>query len=329
MLNSNFFDILALTCELQRWELCLAHCWRDVRVVNGYIDPNLTLAHMTHNSAIIILHQELAYCAPSSRAWLSSLVSAASREASVMAAMKIAKIAARYLGASDGIPPHQFVFCLYTAGQLFLRKSDYSCWLGLRCTNFDATGHVAHQSVPLMEEFESILTALNMVSQRLDIGQPAQENISSERNYPSAKFSRSLVKQRDHLRNPSTAPTPATPAPQEHGSSSFADLQIMPWLGEMPTMSQHWIASPSSGSGWVGATSMGDDATAALRDLMALKDPLLQNVRLTSTMMRTQSQNQAANAQSPDEFDFIAELRKLESRAREHDRRLLEESRHV
>lgn len=173
-----------------------------------------------------------------------------------------------------------------------------------------------------MQEFESILTALDEVSRRLDVGCIIREHTDS--NYPSSKFSRSLVKQRDQLQNPSTAPTPATPGAQMQDGNSFADLQIMPWLGEMPTMSQHWIASPSSGSGWVGAASMGDDATGALRDLMALKDPLLQGVRLTSTMVRTQSQNQTANAQSPDEFDFVAELRKLESRAREHDRRLLE-----
>lgn len=167
-----------------------------------------------------------------------------------------------------------------------------------------------------MQEFESILTALEEVSRRLDIGCTIHEQNRSDSNYPSAKFSRSLVKQRDQLQNPSTAPTPATPGAQRQDGGSFADLQIMPWLGEMPTMSQHWIASPSSGSGWVGAAGMGDDATGALRDLMAFKDPLLQNV-----MVRAQSQNQTANAQSPEEFDFISELRKLESRAREHDRR--------
>lgn len=41
-----------------------------------------------------------------------------------MAAIKIDKIAKRYLDASDGIPPHQFVFCLYVAGQLFLSTTQ-------------------------------------------------------------------------------------------------------------------------------------------------------------------------------------------------------------
>lgn len=109
-----------LTGPTRRWELCLTHRWRDVRVVDGYIDPNLALAHMTHNAAIIVLHRRLAYPPASSRAWLSALVSAASREACVMAAIKMNRIANRYLDASDGIPPHQFVFCLYIAGELFL-----------------------------------------------------------------------------------------------------------------------------------------------------------------------------------------------------------------
>lgn len=89
-------------------------------MVNGYIDPNLTLAHMTHNAAIIVLHQKLAHPPPSSRAWLSGLVSAASTEACVMASIKMNKIARRYLDASNGIPPHQFVYCLYIAGQFLL-----------------------------------------------------------------------------------------------------------------------------------------------------------------------------------------------------------------
>ncbi len=89
-------------------------------MVNGYIDPNLTLAHLTHNAAIIVLHQPLAYPSAPSQPWLSELVSAASREACVMAATKINKIAHRFLNAGDGIPTHQFVYCLHLAGQLFI-----------------------------------------------------------------------------------------------------------------------------------------------------------------------------------------------------------------
>lgn len=91
-------------------------------MVNGYIDPNLTLAHMTHNAAIIVLHRRLAHPPSQSRAWLSGLVSAASREACVMAAMKIDKISRRYLAASEGIAPHQLAFCLFVAGQVLLGR---------------------------------------------------------------------------------------------------------------------------------------------------------------------------------------------------------------
>ena len=95
-----------------RWELCLTHRWREVRVIDGYIDPNLTIAHMTHNAAIISLHSRLAQPPRQARAWLSSLVSGASKEACVMASIKIDRIARRFLDASFGIPPHQFALCL-------------------------------------------------------------------------------------------------------------------------------------------------------------------------------------------------------------------------
>lgn len=95
-------------------------------MVNGYVDPNLALAHMTHNAAIISLHRRLAYPPTHTRPWLSSLVSAASREACVMAAIKIDSIANRFLNASAGIPPHQFALCLYIAGKVLLGMYDTS-----------------------------------------------------------------------------------------------------------------------------------------------------------------------------------------------------------
>lgn len=98
----------------------MTHRWREVRVVNGYIDPNLTLAHMTHNAAIIILHERLAHPPPQSQEWLSTLVSAASKEACMMAAIKMNQIARRYLDASNDVPPHQFMYNLYVAGQFLL-----------------------------------------------------------------------------------------------------------------------------------------------------------------------------------------------------------------
>lgn len=90
--------------------------------MDGYIDPNLTIAHLTHNASIISLHSKLAYPPPQARAWLSSLVSGASKEACIMAAMKIDRIAKRFLDASSGIPPHQFALCLYIAGQALLSE---------------------------------------------------------------------------------------------------------------------------------------------------------------------------------------------------------------
>ena len=117
-MNPTLPEILSWT----RWELCLTHRWREVRVIDGYIDPNLTIAHMTHNAAIISLHSRLAHPPRQARAWLSSLVSGASKEACVMASIKIDRIARRFLDASSGIPPHQFALCMYIAAKVLLCK---------------------------------------------------------------------------------------------------------------------------------------------------------------------------------------------------------------
>ncbi|EFY94894.1 fungal specific transcription factor domain protein [Metarhizium robertsii] len=290
-----------LDSRLLQWELCLTHRWRDVRVVDGYIDPNLALAHMTHNAAIIVLHRRLAYPPASSRAWLSALVSAASREACVMAAIKMNRIANRYLDASDGIPPHQFVFCLYIAGELFLSQA-------------------AHQSIPPADEVGTIMAALDEISRRLHRGRHDAQQDTQDEN-PAAKFARRLGELRnDGSKQPSAEAWPAkTPMP---AGGSFSDLQFMSPFGEMPTMLPQCAISPSSGMSWLGMAGLdGGGSPEFLGDnTLARTHSLLPNARMASNLARTPG----GAAESPDGFDLMAELRKLEHRAREHDRRLIE-----
>lgn len=189
-----------------------------------------------------------------------------------------------------------------------------------------ATGQAAHQSIPPAEELGSIITALNEVSRRLNIDHGGQQERSQTEN-PAAKFSRSLTELRDNGSKQAVVETPATTRPQIQGGS-FSDLQFMSQLGEMPTMLQHCATSPSSGISWFGAAGLDADSPNFLGgdNMVALTHSLLPNARIANNMARTQSQSQsqAANAQSPNEFDFMTELRKLESRAREYDRKLVE-----
>lgn len=185
-----------------------------------------------------------------------------------------------------------------------------------------ATGQAAHQSIPPAEELGSIITVLNEVSRRLTIDHESQQE-SSQTGNPAVKFSRSLTELRDNGQKQAITETPAT-RPQIQGGN-FSDLQFMSQLGEMPTMLQHCATSPSSGISWFGAAGLDGDSPNFLGDnMVALTHSLLPNARIANNMARTQSQNQAANAQSPNEFDFMTELRKLESRAREYDRKLIE-----
>lgn len=55
---------------------------------------------------------------------------------------------------------------------------------------------------------------------------------------------------------------------------------------------------------------------------MTLTQSLLPNLRVTNGRQGGSSQDDENRAQGGREFDFIAELRKMESRSRERDRRL-------
>jgi hypothetical protein len=89
------------------------------------MDPNLTLAHITHNTAVILLHQAIAY---PPRHWQSCpvrLPSSSSAETCMEAASEISKIGHQFLRCSSIITNPQFSFCLFIAGRMLLTHSDY------------------------------------------------------------------------------------------------------------------------------------------------------------------------------------------------------------
>jgi sulfite reductase beta subunit-like hemoprotein len=84
------------------------------------MDPNLTLAHVTHNTSMILLHQHIAYPA----AQLSNIVrlpSACSAETCQLAAIETSSIAQKFLTYSESeIVVAQFPFCAFVAARVLL-----------------------------------------------------------------------------------------------------------------------------------------------------------------------------------------------------------------
>jgi hypothetical protein len=90
------------------------------------MDPNLTLAHITHNTAVILLHQGIAYPPPHWRTCPIKLPSASSAETCLDAASEIATIGQRFLSFSPIFTNPQFSFCLFIAGRMILRHARYN-----------------------------------------------------------------------------------------------------------------------------------------------------------------------------------------------------------
>ncbi|KAJ5753666.1 uncharacterized protein N7511_007819, partial [Penicillium nucicola] len=117
-----------LDLRLIQWKLYLPQKWREASVLNadGVMDPNLTLAHITHNTAVILLHQGIAYPPPHWRACPIKLPSASSAETCLDAASEIATIGQRFLSFSLIFTNPQFAFCLFIAGRMILTHARYN-----------------------------------------------------------------------------------------------------------------------------------------------------------------------------------------------------------
>jgi hypothetical protein len=151
--------------------------WREASVLNndGILDPNLTLAHITHNTAVILLHQGIAYPAEQWKASPIRLPSLSSAETCLAAASEISIIAEKYLQGSFSLTNPQFAFCLFITGRMLL-------------------AHTLHYHTQLPPEFDSLVSSLREVSRRWNgpnIGDQAPiENLAS-------RFARRLTQARD------------------------------------------------------------------------------------------------------------------------------------
>lgn len=103
--------------------------WKDSNISRQpaliNMDPNLTLAHVTHNTSMILLHQQIAY--PQTR-WTSivRLPSTCSAETCLVAATETATITQKYLKYTPESGPvhNQFAFCVFVTAKALLSTLD-------------------------------------------------------------------------------------------------------------------------------------------------------------------------------------------------------------
>ncbi|KAH8679604.1 fungal-specific transcription factor domain-containing protein [Tricladium varicosporioides] len=138
-----------LDLRLIQWKTFLPEQWREACALNadGVLDPNLTLAHITHNTAVGLLHQGIAYPSPEWQASPIRLPSVSSAETCMAAATEVAIIADEYLQDSKIPTNPQFAFCLFICGRMLL-------------------AHALHYNMAVPPELDSLMRSLKEISRR-------------------------------------------------------------------------------------------------------------------------------------------------------------------
>ncbi|KAH8178665.1 fungal specific transcription factor domain-containing protein [Sarocladium implicatum] len=137
-----------LDMRLVHWRMFLPQKWKNnvpPSTPSGdrlRIDPNLTLAHVTHNASTILLHQVIAY-PPSHWPFRKRLPIGWSADTCCFAAAEIATIASKYLEVTPTMLPvtSPFAFCLYVAARMMIihwrfeeeNKLMDEFWVLIRC----------------------------------------------------------------------------------------------------------------------------------------------------------------------------------------------------
>ncbi|OLN92832.1 putative transcriptional regulatory protein C530.05-like protein 11 [Colletotrichum chlorophyti] len=120
-----------LDLRLVHWKMFLPQKWKDSNISRQpaliNMDPNLTLAHVTHNTSMILLHQRIAY--PEAR-WsnIVKLPSSCSAETCQVAAVETTTITEKYLKYTPENSPatSQFAFCVFISARVLLVHWRYS-----------------------------------------------------------------------------------------------------------------------------------------------------------------------------------------------------------
>ncbi|KAJ5610554.1 hypothetical protein N7510_007273, partial [Penicillium lagena] len=116
---------LRLVRKNNSWKMFLPQKWKEANISRQpavvTMDPNLTLAHITHNTSMILLHQRIAY---PPLEWLEvvKLPILSSAETCETAASETANITQEFLDNSppQSIVDNQFAFCVFVSARVLL-----------------------------------------------------------------------------------------------------------------------------------------------------------------------------------------------------------------
>ncbi|CAN6601095.1 hypothetical protein TRVA0_001S09846 [Trichomonascus vanleenenianus] len=148
----------ALDSMLVKWKKYLPEEWQVARVNQwGGMDENLTLAHITHNTSVLLLHQVLAYPFPELRLSTSS---SQSIHTCLMAVNEITTITRQLLKHVKKVCAPQMTFCAFVAGRALLI-------------------HKFHQGELMEQNFNDLLAALKEMALRWQANGPPQDNLAS------------------------------------------------------------------------------------------------------------------------------------------------------
>ncbi|KAI9148232.1 putative transcriptional regulatory protein [Paramyrothecium foliicola] len=201
-----------LDLRLVHWKMLLPHKWKVDVVHQHYprMDPNLTLAHITHNASMILLHQLIAF-PPREWAFRNRLPSTCSADTCHSAAVEISTITENYLRTAPSRMPlsSQFAFCLYIAARaLLLHYRD------------------ADEAEPA-PQFWSLTESLDAIGRRW-AGQIANQSLQSMPNL-AQKYSAKLAQMVAQLRQDPEFRLPVLAYTKEvdHSSESLLDVVVL------------------------------------------------------------------------------------------------------
>lgn len=131
------------------------------------------------------------------------------------------------------------------------------------------------------------------------------------------RLRQALLAHRECEENGSKASVPDTTTATEVAA---ANGQPMMNMVDFSAMLQHFSTSPSSGGSVFGMSFLDRESPLDFeKSLLTGGQPMVQNV--SAEEGQPEAGTEEAGTQEEIEFDFMMELRKLESRAREHERR--------
>ncbi|KAL4905641.1 hypothetical protein BDW74DRAFT_178009 [Aspergillus multicolor] len=220
-----------LDLRLVHWKMLLPQKWTVNVAQQGStrMDPNLTLAHVTHNASMILLHQPIAFPLPE---WpfKSRLPSLCSMDTCQTAAVEITSITNHYLKSSLPTSPlsSQFAFCVFIAARTLLLHWKHSpsqgsvapeFWVLIQSLDTMSTRHSGAQSQErsnnLPAKYSSTLTHLHrQCSQeelfQLNIAGYTTEISHSEADDPQPPSS--TLPREPHIHDINTSPLLSTQA---------------------------------------------------------------------------------------------------------------------